>query len=125
MGVVLLVEDDPALRRVVLGSLAAAGHTIVEAADRPRAIAQIGAARPEVIITDRLTSRPTDEELVQALVRSGCTSDNPEIVYIGGRIDNDPCRSDHPPVAACLPKRVSPYTLRSVVQVLLGGPGPH
>jgi DNA-binding response OmpR family regulator len=49
---VLLVEDEPGLRRLVTRELAAAGYDVRYAADGPTAVRQFAATPPDVVILD-------------------------------------------------------------------------
>jgi len=49
---VLLVDDEPAVRRYLRVSLAACGHTVLEAATGQEAVAAVKAQRPDLIILD-------------------------------------------------------------------------
>lgn len=49
---VLVVDDEPAIRRLLRVSLSAHGHTIFEAANGQEALEAVVAHRPDIIILD-------------------------------------------------------------------------
>lgn len=49
---ILVVDDEPAIRRFLHTILAAHGHTVLEAADGAQAVAAVTAQRPDLIILD-------------------------------------------------------------------------
>ena len=53
-GAILLVEDDPDLRELLMQALVAEGHTVVAAVDGPQALERVaaGSIRPDLILTD-------------------------------------------------------------------------
>ncbi len=52
MAVVLVVDDDPTVREVVVTYLTAAGHAVTEAADGHAALAAAAQAAPELVVLD-------------------------------------------------------------------------
>jgi DNA-binding response OmpR family regulator len=52
MANVLVVDDEPMLRRTFRAILEQAGHVVVEAEDGARAIALFSAHKPDLVITD-------------------------------------------------------------------------
>lgn len=49
---VLIVEDDPQLRRIVVANLVARGHTVREAGDVAQALGALGEELPDLLILD-------------------------------------------------------------------------
>ncbi len=64
---VLLVEDEPALRRAGARILENAGYTVVQAADGREAMAALAGSRYDVIITDITMPGMTGTELLHAV----------------------------------------------------------
>ena len=66
-GTVLVAEDDPAVRRVVVESLARAGLTVRAAADGAEAMDMLqGGPVPDLVISDVRMPRVSGPELVRA-----------------------------------------------------------
>ena len=51
---ILLVDDEPELRRMVTGLLAGAGYEVLEAADCAQARAAMAAQRPDAVLLDEI-----------------------------------------------------------------------
>jgi two-component system KDP operon response regulator KdpE len=49
---VLVVDDEPAIRRLLRGSLARAGHDVIEAADARAALAALAIDKPDLVLLD-------------------------------------------------------------------------
>ena len=49
---ILIVEDDPHIRRLLRATMQRAGHAVVEAADARQAIALLDIERPDVVLLD-------------------------------------------------------------------------
>jgi two-component system cell cycle sensor histidine kinase/response regulator CckA len=71
MHTVLVVEDDPALRSLMVRTLSAKGYRTLEASDGIEALEQL-AAEPEIelVVTDIVMPRMNGVELAQQLVAS-------------------------------------------------------
>ena len=78
---ILVVEDDDAVRRSIVESLEALGHTVTQAPDGPRALEALAAGCPDLIITDYLMPGMTGAELMQH-ARRACP-DVPMIIATG------------------------------------------
>jgi two-component system, cell cycle sensor histidine kinase and response regulator CckA len=74
MHTVLVVEDDPALRALMVRTLSAKGYRALEASDGIEALEQL-AAEPEIelVVTDIVMPRMNGVELAQQLVASART----------------------------------------------------
>ena len=70
-GTLLLVEDDPALRRLLRRSLAAQGHTVLEAADGVEAVelARRHAGPLDVLLTDVVMPRGGGREFAEEVLK--------------------------------------------------------
>jgi CheY-like chemotaxis protein len=64
---ILLVEDDPFLRRACLVSLRQRGFTVTAASDGVEALRSIGAERPDLVLLDLLMPRMTGLEVLRTL----------------------------------------------------------
>jgi CheY-like chemotaxis protein len=74
MHTVLVVEDDPSLRSLMVRTLSAKGYRTLEASDGIEALEQL-AAEPdiELVVTDIVMPRMNGVELAQQLVASART----------------------------------------------------
>jgi two-component system, OmpR family, KDP operon response regulator KdpE len=67
----LVIEDDPAIRRLLRVSLERAGHAVAEAATAREALSLLSIEKPEVILLDLGLPDRDGLELVQLLKRGG------------------------------------------------------
>jgi CheY-like chemotaxis protein len=81
--VVLLVEDDAGLRRVISGFLAGAGYHVIEADSVPAAmaIAQDSSGQIDILLTDVILAGGNGRELADALREKGF---NFHVVFMSG-----------------------------------------
>ena len=69
MARILVIDDEPQVRRLIRQMLARAGHEVVEAADGAEGLASVRTARPDVIVTDILMPNKEGIETVRELNR--------------------------------------------------------
>ncbi len=86
-GTILLVEDDPALRRLLRSTLAALHHTVLEASDGVEALELAGrhAGPFDVLLTDVVMPRGNGRELAEELLKH-----HPEaaVIFMTGYTDD-------------------------------------
>jgi two-component system response regulator MprA len=68
---ILVVDDDEAVRRSLAHALRRDGYQVLLAADGTEAMAELGRARPEVIVLDVLVPEPNGLEICRRLRRRG------------------------------------------------------
>ncbi len=68
---VLVVDDEPAIRRLLRGSLAAAGYAVIEAPDARAALASLAIDKPELVLLDLGLPDRDGLELVAPVKASG------------------------------------------------------
>jgi CheY-like chemotaxis protein len=52
MALILVIDDEPMLRRTLRALLERAGHTVVEAEDGDKGLAQLNVQMPDLVLTD-------------------------------------------------------------------------
>ena len=67
MAHILVVDDEPTIRVAMLRALAAAGHTVSEAADGRRALKLLQAESADLVITDLVMADQDGIETITAL----------------------------------------------------------
>ncbi len=67
---ILVVDDDPAIRRLLVRTLDRAGYAVVEAADARAALSSLGIDKPDLVLLDLGLPDRDGLELLPALVRS-------------------------------------------------------
>lgn len=75
--IVLVVDDEPQIRRVMRTTLASHGYTVLEAKDGPQALEQVRAGRPDMILLDVNMPGPSGLDICRELRAS---SDAPIIM---------------------------------------------
>jgi DNA-binding response OmpR family regulator len=71
MADVLVVDDDPTVREVVVSYLRAAGHQVREAGDGKAALGTVADARPDIIVLDLMLPGIDGLEVCRRLRRQG------------------------------------------------------
>jgi CheY-like chemotaxis protein len=113
---VLLVEDDPALRRYLEVVLQRAGYEVVPASDGLEAMKVLLAARVEVIVTDALMPNLDGYELCRFVRNSQHLAQLPIILL--SALDPKNTTDESEQVDAFLAKPVSPEDLINTIHRL-------
>ena len=71
MAAVLVVDDDPTVREVVITYLSKAGHTVTSAADGHAALASVAQAPPELVVLDLMLPGVDGLEVCRRLRETG------------------------------------------------------
>ncbi|MEO8077451.1 MAG: response regulator [Acidobacteriota bacterium] len=111
---VLVVEDDPALRRMYRTVLALAGFDVVEAEDGLHALHRIEERAPDLIILDLLLPTVSGLIVLQEIAANAHTRNIPVVIVTGS--DINPGAVDVPCV---MRKPVSPEQLLQAVKTCL------
>jgi len=120
---ILLVEDDPSVRRAALRVLQRFGYKVVAAEDGAEALTTLAMldGAPDLIITDVVMPKASGPQLLQALRESGKSQ---RILFTSGYTARD--ASDRAALDPGLPFLAKPWTigdlLRKVREVLDGPP---
>lgn len=69
---ILVVEDDPAIRRVFESVLGRAGYEIEEAVDGVEALEKLEAGRFDLVITDLALPRASGLQVIKWVKKKGC-----------------------------------------------------
>lgn len=118
---ILVVDDDPGIRRLVCCSLATLGHEVFDAADGTAAEEILATRQPCLVIADLRMPGQSGLDLLQAMRRRGCPT---PVVMISGDTDVEMA-------VACLRAGAAdfltkPFTLRqlrdTVARVLASSP---
>jgi signal transduction histidine kinase/CheY-like chemotaxis protein len=120
--IVLVVEDDPAIRRVLGLSLRRHGYQVLEAIDGSEAIALCERHEPTVhlLLTDVVMPLMSGPELAQRVTR---VCPDLRVIYISGYTDRALIHQGlRQPGSAFLQKPFTPETLVRMVREVLGEP---
>lgn len=115
LGCVLLVEDDPALRRYLEIVLQRAGYAVVSAADGLEAMKLLLTSTVDIVVTDAIMPNLNGSELCR-FVRSSQQLSHLPIVLLSAL---DPKNAEPDQVNAFLTKPVSPEELLECLANLL------
>ena len=118
-GTILVVEDEPPLRRLVTSVLAAAGHQVLEAVNGYEAIALAeGHEQIDLLLTDVIMPGITGPDVVARL-----RSHRPElaVLYMSGYDNELIDQKALERTAGFLPKPFTPQSLLASVSELIGG----
>jgi CheY-like chemotaxis protein len=105
---VLVVEDDSAIRQLILEALSGDGYAVEGAADAPAALQAIRRQRPDLIVTDYHLPGSDGLELLRALRHEGF-SDVPALVVSADS------RPPEWPATSFIPK---PFELDSILRAV-------
>jgi two-component system cell cycle sensor histidine kinase/response regulator CckA len=118
---VLLVEDEPAVRRLISQMLLLTGYTVLEAANGPEAILLIGQCGQTVdlLLTDVVMPWMSGKELAERLA---CQYPNMRILFTSGYKDHPEVKEVASAGEQFLPKPFSPEALIGKVREVLDAP---
>lgn len=111
---ILVVEDDPALRRLFTTALEQAGFAVREAPNGYEAIHSVQRDRPDLIVLDLLLPGFGGLGVQQEIAEHATTKMIPIVIVTGSTRE-----LDHLPVACVLRKPVDPDTLVETVRQCL------
>ena len=98
---VLVVDDDIALRRLVIETLARDGGELREAADGLEALAMIAVRRPDVLVLDLAMPKLDGFGVLERLLERAETRQLPVVVLTGARADRRRARACCASATAC------------------------
>jgi two-component system cell cycle sensor histidine kinase/response regulator CckA len=115
---VLVVEDQPEVRRLVAEMLSHAGYTVLEASDGVEALAVLDADGAEValVVTDVVMPRMSGRQLAERLAEA---RPDVRVLFMSGHDDRETAADGDR--AAFLPKPFSPDSLARKVREVLDG----
>lgn len=117
---VLVVDDDPVIRRLIAANLTLEGFDVVMAADGQECLDNVLAIAPDIIILDVTTSRIDGRETALRLRTSPETS-HIKVVLITARVqDDDYARGTQVGADAYVTKPFDPGALIHVIRTLAG-----
>ena len=111
---VLVVEDEPTLRRVIARNLAGRGHRVREAGTAAEAVAALLAAPPDLLLLDLNLPDCTGWDVLREVRAHGLTV--PTVVISAVRVSQQRLAEFRP--LAYLPK---PFPLEALLRVVAGG----
>lgn len=121
MAQILVVDDRPLNRQLLVTLLGYYGHTVAQAEDGMAALEQVGRVRPDLVITDLLMPNMDGEQLCRRLRADPATADLPIIIHTASyRARQARQIADSVGVRWVLPKPSDPVEIVAVVTEALG-----
>jgi len=108
---ILMVEDEPSLRRVVARNLVGRGHTVREAGTAAEAVEALRHESPDLLLLDINLPDRSGWDVLRELRRQG--RDIPTVVVSAVRVGRDRLAEFHP--LAYLPK---PFPLEALLELV-------
>jgi CheY-like chemotaxis protein len=87
MARILVVEDDPNIRNLLVHFLQSRGYEVAAAADGLEGLKKVEEARPDLLVTDVMMPKMNGYQLVNALVNERQDLPTPKIVILTSRTD--------------------------------------
>jgi CheY-like chemotaxis protein len=117
---VLVVEDDPALRRMYRTALTLAGYDVVEANDGLAALHFLDHRAPDLVVLDLILPTMSGLIVQQEIAAHAHTRNIPIVIVTGSALS-----LDHLDVPCVLRKPISPEDLVNAVRkcITTGAPG--
>jgi CheY-like chemotaxis protein len=122
MATILVIDDDTAVRRVLVRSLAAEGHEVLEAENGSSGLARFRERAPALVITDIVMPQTEGIETIREIRRAA-----PQVKILAISGSSFPSSGHYLDVAkklgadATLMKPIRPAELRDVVAALIDG----
>ena len=119
--VIVLVEDDPVMRRTILDILEMYGYTVLTADDGPHALALCKCleGRPDLLLSDCRMPEMSGKELVDELAKVQAL---PNVLMMTGYPEDEIGRLGNDPKYPVITKPFSPADLAKRVGDVLGRP---
>jgi DNA-binding response OmpR family regulator len=120
---VLVVDDDPVIRRLIAANLTLEGFDAVMAADGQECLDNVSAIAPDIIILDVTASRIDGRETMLRL-RASPEASHIKVVLITARAqEDDQVRDTQGGADAYVTRPFDPGALIHAIRNLAGGPG--
>ena len=122
MARIVVAEDDPDIRHVIVRVLRRAGHAVTEAADGGTALEHVRETQPDVVVSDIDMPRMSGVALCQAIRADQALAELPVIFVSGSLIPGDTRPADAR-ATAVLNKPFVPRDLLACLDAVLAAPG--
>jgi DNA-binding response OmpR family regulator len=119
MAKILIVDDEPSIRFLIMATLEDEGYELFEATDGREAAALVGSVQPDLIILDVMMPGLTGYELCAQLKQDSATRNIIVIMLTAKGQEQDHLHSQQAGADRYLRKPFSPLELIAVVAALL------
>jgi len=108
---ILIADDSPTIRRLVVARLEADGYEVVEAEDGQEAVALARSEHPDAYVLDKIMPKLDGFEVVQALREDPQLGAGPIVMLTDRSSEEDVLRGLELGVEEYMPKPFSPHEL--------------
>ena len=123
MSTILIIEDDPNVRKFVTVNLARRGYRAIEAADGEEGLAQARAERPDLILLDLKLPGADGWATLETLRAESDLASIPVIIITASAVKEEERRARQLGAVDYLVKPISVRQLLAAVQAVLGEEG--
>jgi two-component system response regulator MtrA len=118
-GPILVVDDDPVMRYVLIGSLRDLAPSVAVVSDGESVLDAVRRLRPSLIVLDLELPGIQGEEVLRALRVEAASMDVPVVIHTGRDVDEDAARPLRAQAQAIVRKDDPGHELREVARRLL------
>ena len=116
---ILVVDDEPTIRKLVRAVLEGKGYRLLEAADGPSALETARRERPDLVLLDLALPRLSGTEVCRRLKEAPATADIPVLLLTGMVQQSKPDAAVAAGAQGCIEKPFSPHALTARITELL------
>lgn len=116
---IMIVDDNPTVRRLVAGKLEKCGHAVIEAADGADALLKIGDATPDLILLDIAMPKMDGYQVCESIRAREATKDVPVLMISGKDAAFDAARGESAGSTGFIAKPFGPETLMRAIETYL------
>jgi CheY-like chemotaxis protein len=115
---ILIVDDDPGVRKVAARRLAQEGYRVLTAENGHQALALAGAERPQLILLDILMPGIDGREVLRRLSADAATADIPVVLLTVIGTGEEVAAPDGSPESAYAARLTKPYQPHELLQTI-------
>ena len=116
---ILIVDDEPTIRRLVRAALDGRGYRLLEAADGPSALETARRERPDLVLLDLALPQLSGTEVCRRLKEAPATADIPVLLLTGMAQHTKRGGAQTAGAQGCIEKPFSPRALTAQIAELL------
>lgn len=118
---VLVVDDDPEIRRLLVAALSRMGFEVVQASDGRTAIKRLDESRPNLLCVDLMLPESSGYDVCEHVLKSPALAGLPIIMVSARTMPEDRAQAEELGVSVYLPKPFTQAELASAVTRALQG----
>ena len=123
MSKILLVDDEPNIRKLLSASLAAMGYQVLVASNGEEALELAGLECPDLVLLDLKIPRLSGWDVLTGLKADEKLHKTPVIIMTGAANPSDEDKARRIGAVGCLAKPFTPDELMHEINLVLGKPG--